>query len=171
MTTPDAPAPRVPDLLDPGVRARLAGALPAVIRMLEAWGLTRAQQGLLLTLSPRTLQRVARGEKPPRLTRDQLMRLSLITGIHAALHILYRDGSADGWMTRVNRRPPFAGRTPLSVVLSGDIPMLLAVRRLLQADLEGMFSASDEARREARTLPQPPIEFSEPAQGEGHQTP
>ena len=168
---PDSPVPRIPDLLDPAVRARLAGALPAVIRMLEAWELTRAQQGSLLTLSARTVQRAAHGQTLPRLTPDQLTRMSLITGIYAALHTLYRDGSADGWMTRVNRRPPFAGRAPLSVVLAGGIPMLLAVRRLLEADLGGMFSASEEARRQARTLPQPPIELPEPAQTEGNQAP
>lgn len=159
-TTQDA---CIPDLLDPNVRSRLAGALPAVIRMMEAWGLTRADQAGLLTLSPRTIQRAAQGKRPSplRLTQDQLMRMSLITGIYAALHAVYDGLTADTWMTRANGRPPFDGRAPVRVLLQGGIPSLLMVRRMLDADRSGQFGASPHARLTAHSLPQPDINLPE----------
>ena len=154
LTSPDAP---LPDLLDPQVRAQLSGALPAVLRMLDAWNLTRTQQTRLLTLSPRTILRVSQGKSLPRLNQDQLTRMSLITGIYAALHTVYGGPVEDGWVKQPNRRPPFNGRAPLNLLLVGGIPRLLSVRRLLDADRSGQFGSSAEARLEARSLQQPDI--------------
>lgn len=151
----------IPNLLDSNVRSRLASALPAVLRMLEAWELNRADQASVLTLSPRTIQRVAAGGPTPRLNQDQLLRLSLITGIYSALHTLFDDGTADAWMTRPNRRPPFGGHAPLRLILHGGIPSLLTVRRMLDADRSGQFGSSPQARLIAQSLPQPEINLPE----------
>lgn len=166
MTTPEPDSTNLeaslPDLLDPAVRARLAAALPAVIRMLEAWGLTRGEQEGLLTLSPRTIRRAVQGESPPHLNQDQLMRMSLITGIYSALHVLYDALTADTWMTRPNRRPPFGGHGPIRLILNGGIPALLTVRRILDADRSGQFGGSQVARLTAQSLPQPEIDLTGP---------
>ena len=115
----------------------------------------------VLTLSPRTIQRASQGAATPRLNQDQLIRMSLITGIYSALHALYDRTTADAWVKRQNRRPPFDGRTPLSLLLVGGIPWLLTVRRLLDADRGGQFGGSAEAKREAQFLPQPDIHLSD----------
>lgn len=158
-TNPDA---ALPDLRDPTVRSRLAGALPAVIRMLEAWGLSLADQASLLTLSPPTIQQVAEGGPIPQLSQDHLTRMSLLTGIYAALHVLFDSRTADTWMTRANRRPPFDGHAPLRLILHGGIPSLLTVRSMLDADRSGQFGGSPQARLAAQSLPQPEIDLPDP---------
>ena len=150
-------SPALPDLRDRTVRARLSQGLPAVIRMLEGWGLTRREQGELLTLSRRTVQRVGVSRQTIVLNRNQLTRLSLIVGIYRLLYTLNSEEVAAGWMTRPNRRVPFSGRTPLSYLLEGDIPALLATRRLLEADLNGRFVATPDAVALAQGLRQPEI--------------
>ena len=146
----------LPDLSRRADRVRLSAALPAVIRMLDAWHLTRGQQAELLTISVRTVQQVSKGAAAPELGADQLTRLSLITGIHTAMHNLYTL-SPDRWPQRPNNRHPFLGRTPLELMLTSGIPGLLAVRRLLDGDRSGQYSVSPQARAEAARLPQPDI--------------
>ena len=148
-------------LRDADVRLRLSQGLPAVVRMLEGWGINRTQRGELLAVSPRTLQRVRTTGAVPTLGRDQLTRLSLIVGIYRAVYTLYDPEVANGWMQRRNARPPFSGQSPLSYVLEGDIPALLAVRRLVEADLGGTFSSTPEAVSLARLLLQPDIHLEE----------
>lgn len=147
----------LPDLNDVQVRARLAQGLPPVVRMLEGWHLTRQEQGDLLDLSPHAVRRALEKGRLPSLTRDQIMRLSLITGIYKALHTLYDDVTADAWPQQPNRRAPFQGQIPLAYWRSSGIPALLATRRLLDADCGGHFSASATARATAATLVQPEI--------------
>lgn len=148
----------LPDLSRQADRVRLSAALPAVIRMLDAWQLTRGQQAELLTLSVRTVQRASKGTDVPVLGPDQLTRLSLITGIYKALNTLYTL-SPDQWPQRPNNRHPFLGRTPLELMLTSGIPGLLAVRRLLDGDRSGQYRASAQARAEAARLPQPDLDL------------
>jgi len=148
----------LPDLSRRADRIRLSAALPAVIRMLDAWQLTREQQAELLTLGVRTVQRASKGTDAPELSADQLTRLSLITGIHTALHTLYTR-TPDDWPKRPNDRYPFVGRTPLELMLTSGIPGLLAVRRLLDGDRSGQYRASPQARAEAARLPQPDLDL------------
>lgn len=142
---------QVPDTTNPAVIQRLSRGLPAGIRMLEQGGLNREQQAWLLGLSARSLQRAGAGNGPE-LTQDQLTRLSLVVGIYKALHILYDDATADGWLRRANRRYPLAGQTPLDYMSRGGIPAMYEVRRLLDADRSGLFSVTPEARKAASTL-------------------
>jgi len=89
------------------------------------------------------------------------MRMSLLTGSCVALHILYDDETADRWMARANRRPPFNGRTPVAYALESDIPGLLTIRRMLDAERGGQYLASAETRRLAARLPQPEIRLED----------
>lgn len=148
----------LPDLSRHADRVRLSAALPAVIRMLDAWQLTRGQQAELLNLSVRTVQRASKGAAAPELGAGQLTRLSLVTGIYKALHTLYTL-SPDHWPQRPNDRYPFVGRTPLDLMLTSGIPGLLAVRRLLDGDRSGQYRASPQARAEAARLPQPDLDL------------
>lgn len=56
---------------------------------------------------------------------------------------------------------PFDGRPPLTVLLAGGLPALLATHRLLTGDLSGQFGSTLESHRRAAALPQPPIELDE----------
>lgn len=134
--------------------------LAAVLRVLTRWGVPQAQQAQLLGFSGRDLRRAQRGTPPATLSREGQARLRLVAGILAALLTLYgRDPG--GWLTRPNDRDPFGGRSPLTVLLTGGLPGLLATHRLLASDLSGRFSSTLESRRRAAALPQPPIELDE----------
>ncbi|WP_308425234.1 antitoxin Xre/MbcA/ParS toxin-binding domain-containing protein [Deinococcus radiotolerans] len=84
--------------------------------------------------------------------------MSLITGIHTALHALYTR-TPDAWPKRPNDRYLFVGRTPLELMLTSGIPGLFAVRRLLDGDRSGQYRASPQARAEATRLPQPGLDL------------
>lgn len=134
--------------------------LAAVLRVLTRWGVTHEQQAQLLGVSERALRRAQRETPPATLSREGQARLRLVAGILAALLTLYgRDPG--GWLTRPNDRHPFDGRPPLTVLLAGGLPALLATHRLLTGDLSGQFSSTLESRRRAAALPQPPIELDE----------
>ncbi|MFC4637778.1 DUF2384 domain-containing protein [Deinococcus hohokamensis] len=135
--------------------------LETVIRLLTLWGLSHAQQAQVLGLTVRGLRRVLRGPPSPPLSWEQNDRLRLTADILAALLTLYSPDSVNGWFTRPNGRDPFHGQRPLTFVLEGGFPALLATHRLLSGDLSGQFSATPEARALARQLPQLPIELDE----------
>lgn len=137
---------------DATVAARMATALPAVIRMLESFHLTREDQAILLGVSTRTLQRALQGDLPT-LSPDQITRMSFITGIYKALHILFDDTTASQWFLRPNRVSPFLGRTPLDYLRQTGIPGLQDTRRLLDGDRSGQFTTTDAARASAAQLP------------------
>ncbi|WP_158591527.1 MbcA/ParS/Xre antitoxin family protein [Deinococcus cavernae] len=137
---------------DPKEAARLSSALPAVIQMLEQFHLTREDQAILLGVSTRTLQRAVHGDLPA-LSPDQITRMSFITGIYKALHILFNDATASGWFKRPNRVYPFLGRTPLDYLRQTGIPGLQDTRRLLDGDRSGQFSSTPASRVAAEQLP------------------
>lgn len=137
---------------DPKVAVRLSTALPAVIQMLEHFHLTREDQAILLGVSTRTLQRALHGDLPT-LSPDQITRMSFITGIYKALHILFDDATASGWFKRPNRVYPFLGRTPLDYLRQTGIPGLQDTRRLLDGDRSGQFSSTPASRVAAEQLP------------------
>jgi Protein of unknown function (DUF2384) len=147
----------LPDLSDPVARARLALGLPAVLRILARWEVPRRAQATLLGLSRRTLQRAAAGHVP-RLSADQVTRMSLIVGIYTALHSLQGAAVADGWLTRANNRVPFNGRPPLEYLQRESLPGLWAVRRMLEADRQGYGGVPHGVH-----VAQPPLDLPEPA--------
>ncbi len=122
------------DLRDAPTRRRLsAAALPAIWRLVDAWGVTDAQTADLLGgISLSTLRRWRR-EPPEDLGVDGLTRASYLLGIYRALHVILDDENADRWMTLPNDGPLFGGRTPLDVVGRGGIPALDRVRAHLDA--------------------------------------
>lgn len=140
------------DMNDPAVARRLSTALPAVIQMLESFHLSREDQAILLGVSTRTLQRALHGELPT-LSPDQITRMSFITGIYKALHILFDDATASRWFTRPNRVYPFLSRTPLEYLRQTGIPGLQDTRRLLDGDRSGQFSSTAPGRVAAGQLP------------------
>lgn len=127
------PRPAPPDRrARPEERRRLSGpALRTFFRIAAAWGLdVEAQRALLGWPSRSTFYNWRAGAAT--LPYDTLVRLSLVLGIYKALHVLYPDHAfADGWVRMRNRNPLFGDRTPLEVLVAGDVGTLYAVRRLL----------------------------------------
>lgn len=122
------------DLSDPDERARMTGpAVRGMVGVARAWSLTVEQTCALLgDVSPSTWH--AWVKSPPKdLGVDRLTRVSYLTGMYSALHVLYPGPLADAWMSRPNTNPLFAGQRPIAALLAGGIPAMGQVRALLDA--------------------------------------
>jgi hypothetical protein len=67
------------------------------------------------------------------LDADRLVRISYLVGIFKALNILHSEQLADEWVRLPNSNRLFRGVTPLAFMLTGGVPAMQAVRRLLDA--------------------------------------
>lgn len=118
--------------VDPSSREARARLAAMVIRLLEYWQLTAAEQAEMLGLSSgsrSTLARYRAGE-PLGDNRDLLDRAGHLLGIHKSLRLLFphdRD-LAYRWMTTSNRR---LGARPVDLIIRHGFEGLLAVRRYL----------------------------------------
>jgi uncharacterized protein (DUF2384 family) len=117
--------PGIPDAIG------LAG-LRAAFVLFDHWRLNDAQAAILLGgVATRTLARWRRS-LPARLETDLKTRLSFLMGIHQALRTLFTESQrVHGWVRRENA--DFEGRTPLDVMLDGQITDLMRVRQYLDA--------------------------------------
>ncbi len=118
------------DLHDRESRERLARML---VRLFDHWGLSPADQAVLLGLSPQsrsTVARYRRGE-PLADSADLLARAGHLLGIHKALRIIFpRDRDlAYRWVSTPSRR--FGDIAPLEVMKRHGFEGILAVRRYL----------------------------------------
>lgn len=78
-------------------------------------------------------------KQPTRLLdADTLTRISYLIGIFKALNILYGEQLADEWVRLPNNNRIFGGKTPLEYMLSGGVPAMQIVRRLLDARRGGL---------------------------------
>lgn len=130
MATPQTrPAPLLHD------EAALSGpALRAFFRIADAWGLSTAQQRLLLGSPPSSTYFKWKKQGDGALPRDVLERISYVLGIYKALQILLPDARrADGWVHEPNTAPLFGGESALSRMLGGNVSDLYVVRQYLDA--------------------------------------
>jgi hypothetical protein len=113
-------------------------AIRAFSRLAEIWRLSGAQQANLLGLEPTQLSTMYKWKSQPQhanLSHDTLDRISYLTGIYKALHILLpNDEAADTWIHRNNDAPLFGGRAPLERMLAGSMHDLHLVRAYLDAE-------------------------------------
>jgi len=111
-----------------------SAGLRTVFRIAEAWRLSTAELMVLLGEPSRTtFFRWKAGEVGP-LSRDLLERLSYLLGIYKALQILLPQGDhAHDYIKRPNAAPVFGGRSPLEVMLGGQVADLYRVRQYLDA--------------------------------------
>ena len=113
-------------------------AVRAFGRLAEIWRLSGAQQARLLGLESSQSSTLYKWKSQPQranLSYDTLDRISYLTGIYKALHVLLPDdAAADSWIHRPNTAPPFAGRTPLDRMLAGSMHDLHVVRAYLDAE-------------------------------------
>lgn len=108
-------------------------AVEAICRLLDQWGASRAEAAALVGVSESTWDRMRAGRWEQSLSQDQLMRVSALVGIFKGLHLLFADAMADRWPRLANAGPLFANRTPVAAMVEGGIPMMLDVRRHIDA--------------------------------------
>ena len=114
--------------------ARVAGvAAKAYARIADAWQLNNQHAAELIAVSPRTWARMKTGKWAGRLNRDQLMRVSAITGLYKALHLYFSDALADRWVNIRNTGPLFAGREPIEAMIEGGLPAIMDTRNYVDA--------------------------------------
>jgi hypothetical protein len=120
-------------------RQRLTPAALAGMRRLALdWKLTGEQMADLLATSPSTWDRIAAATWDRTLNQDQMTRVSALIGIFKGLHLLFADDMADRWPRLPNSGPLFAGASPIEAMREGGIPVMLEVRRYVDAMRGGM---------------------------------
>ena len=110
-------------------------ALQAFFNLSTRWGLSAAQERILLGSPPESTFFKWKAEKTARrLGRDALERISYLLGIAKALNILLPSPrAADEWVKKPNAAPLFHGRSALNRMLGGSLVDLADVRRYLDA--------------------------------------
>jgi len=121
-------------LTDPVLRSQFSqAAVPALLRLAQAWGLTDAQLADLLGgISVSTVRRWKR-TPPDDLGFDGLTRASYLLGIYQALHVILDEVNADAWVRMPNDAPLFSGQSPVDVMTQGGILAMDRVRLHLDA--------------------------------------
>jgi hypothetical protein len=115
-------------------RQRLtAAALEAVRNLAMAWRLTGDMAATLLGVAPSTWDRILSDNWHQTLSQDQLTRISAMVGIYKGLHLLFADDMADLWPRLKNAGPVFEEQTPIEAMINGGIPVMLDVRRHVDA--------------------------------------
>ena len=125
MTLALAHPPQSPDMQ--------ATALKAASRIADHWGLTLAEGAALADMSPSTWKRARKPGFRGELSKDQLLRLSALTGIYKALNLYFGESIANRWMTLPNTGPLYDGARPVDVLISGGLPAFLTTRQYLDA--------------------------------------
>jgi len=128
-----APAPQT--FANDEDRRRLSGvALKSFRRVSDIWGLTNPQSAALLGVSGSTWDRIKRGERDDALlSQDQLTRASAVIGLFKGLALIFADDMSVRWPSLPNRGPIFGGATPIDAMITGGIPVMLEVRRYIDA--------------------------------------
>ena len=131
-------APSAPAALQADLTEHAAAALRTFFRIADAWALTPTDARLLLGTPPSSTYYKWRAGDVRHVPRDLIERLSYILGIYKALQILLPvPDVADGWITRANDAPLFAGRSALDLMRSGNVADLYLVRQYLDAQRGG----------------------------------
>jgi len=124
-----------PDLSKPEVRERLSKtAIKSFVKISGKWGLTESQaRGLLGGIAASTFHAWKNQPDKPKLSQDELLRISLVVGIYKALNIYFSEEWADRWVTLGNREPLFAGGAPIDFMIVQGQPGMSDVRRMLDS--------------------------------------
>lgn len=100
--------------------------IQAALRIMTRWGLTPEVQSRILGPDATKL---GFSEPMPKLSSDQLTKLSLILNIHASLRELFSNPENPvRFMNAANHNAPFFSKTPLMLIESGktsDLQRLL----------------------------------------------
>ena len=110
-----------------------AVALKAYARIVQAWKLSHQDAAALAGMSESLWQQAKAPDFSGDLTHDQLLRLSAIVGIYAALEQYFSDPLSKTWFTRPNSGPLFHGTRPIDAAIAGGLPKILTIRNYVDA--------------------------------------
>lgn len=110
-----------------------AVAVKAYARIAEAWALKNETAAELVGASERTWARMKKPGWAGRLSKDQMLRVSALSGLYKALHLYFSDALADTWISLENAGPYFGGRPPLDIMLRGGLPAIMDTRDYVDA--------------------------------------
>lgn len=104
-------------------------ALKAAFAILDKWGADAEQQQKILQLAKATYYKHRAGGDP-KLTGDQLTRISYLLNIHAALRTVFENSTnIYGFMAMPNKNAYFNGVSPLSLIATGAFGALYEVAK------------------------------------------
>ena len=133
----DNPAPA--DLSSKAERERLSrSALRGFFRIVERWKIRDEDARELLGGLSSSAYYEWKKNAERVLDVDRITRISYLTGIYKALHIVYGDKLADEWVSLPNTNAIFGGRTPLAYMIGGGLLAMQTVRKLLDARRGGV---------------------------------
>jgi hypothetical protein len=108
--------------------------------ILDRWGCSTTQKQAILSLSKSTFHRYQKDPGSVSLNSDQLERLSYLANIHQALRIVFSNpDNVYGFMKMVNNNPYFNGRTPLSIISTGNFGALYEVFKRVDSMRSGQW--------------------------------
>lgn len=112
---------------------RISAVVKALVRVADAWSLTNAEAASLFDVPTATWSRMKAGQFKGNLDQDKMMRASLLIGIFKGLRLLFNGPLENGWPKQPNNGAMFAGDAPVSKMICGGIPAMMAVRRHIDA--------------------------------------
>jgi dsDNA-specific endonuclease/ATPase MutS2 len=91
------------------------------VKILKKWGCKTDDMVKILHISKASFLEFKTATSPFYLNGDQLIRISYILNIHAALKSYFSNPeNVTGFMTMKNNNPFFGGRSPLHIIKGGE---------------------------------------------------
>jgi len=108
--------------------------------ILEKWGCTPTEKQAILGLSKSSYYRFLKNNNLASFSNDQLERISYVANIHQALRIIFTNPSnVYGFMSMKNNNPYFNGKTPLSLIITGNFGALYEVFKRIDSMRNGQW--------------------------------
>lgn len=124
----------------PSSRINNATAFKMGNSILDKWGCSVSQKYAILGIPKSSFHRYLNDPSTVTLSNDQLERLSYLANIHQALRIIFSNpDNVYGFMSMVNHNPFFNGRSPLSIISSGNFGALYEVFKRVDSMRNGQW--------------------------------
>ena len=102
--------------------------------ILDKWGCSTSQKVAILGITDTKLETYQNDNSPPIQTNEQLERLSYILNIHLSLKAMFSNPeNIDNFMSLKNNNAYFNGRTPISLIETGELVVLREVASRLNS--------------------------------------
>lgn len=120
--------------INPGVAFKVGS------NILEKWGCTAIQKQAIMGIKKGSFNRYQKDLDTVSLSDDQLERISYLTNIHQALRTVFSNpDNVYGFMSMNNNNPYFNGRTPLSIISTGQFGALYEVFKRIDSMRNGQW--------------------------------
>jgi uncharacterized protein (DUF2384 family) len=108
--------------------------------ILDKWECSAAQKQAILGIPRSSFHRYQKDPSTVSLSSDQLERLSYIANIHQALRIVFSNpDNVYGFMGMINQNPYFNGKSPLSIISTGNFGALYEVSKRIDSMRSGQW--------------------------------